>query len=540
MILWDLEAEAPIGALQWRNAAPGSVPAHLEANADRLRAKYLVFIRDFGERVSGALTDDGFNFWWTTRLAEKSPFKSPAIYSCLRLLALEEILLDRRPESLELASGDADLSEAVEALCENLGISFEHLPAGSPRPRLCLPHELGGFLSFVRWIVTRAPLADTSHAPWAGGDDAVFICSFFLHGASYWGPLPEALRDARRPVNWLQHWLSGYGYDAGASNPDAHAFLESYLSIGVVLRAFERWLRLWGACSRVGALAFRPKGSAADLGPLLRDDWALSLGGRVGALNCLWVELFDAALADIPKQKTGIYLWENQSWEPALLRAWRKHGHGELTGYAHATVPYWHLYYFDAPGSKRPVPDRLAINGPAAARTFAAAGAPAVPLVEVEALRYLPLAKTKRKAGASKVLVLGDAIPESTDRLLANLPEGFEYAFKPHPLYKLESPRCETVDGPLDRLLPDYRAAVTGNSTSAAVDALEAGLPVFVEYHGRELNLSPLRGESGARFFGNAAELTEGLRAAVPAEGGFFHLDSALPRWRKLLQLGKP
>ncbi len=56
--------------------------------------------------------------------------------------------------------------------------------------------------------------------------------------------------------------------------------------------------------------------------------------------NCLNVTLFDGALAAMPRQRQGLYLFENQAWEKALLRAWRRHGHGEIIGVQHATVPY--------------------------------------------------------------------------------------------------------------------------------------------------------------------------------------------------------
>ena len=45
-----------------------------------------------GKRIVDYLdVGDGFSIWWMTLLAEKNPLKSPCIYDCIRLLALEEI-----------------------------------------------------------------------------------------------------------------------------------------------------------------------------------------------------------------------------------------------------------------------------------------------------------------------------------------------------------------------------------------------------------------------------------------------------------------
>ena len=602
VLVWDREAEpadAGAGVLLWRTCAAtgaASVPDLVEARAERLRAKYLAFVYDLGEsRIDGKtivehLSFEGtFSFWWMTRLAEKSPYKSPGIYAALRLLALEEILIERKAARLELATGDDSLAEAIGALCRNLRIEFSRR-AGETRPAPArLPHPVKGVLAFARRLSAWRPLRRIAKPRWFSGDSAVFVCSFFAHldagscargvfRSRYWEALPGRLQDEGRRINWLHQFVHGYSSDA----PDArvsrawlerfngdgerqgrHAFLESYLSFGVAVRAAKNWLRLGRAGRRLRSVPalFAPKNSAVWLWPVLRDDWEASLTGAVGALNCLWAELFDAALADVPRQKTGLYLCENQAWEPALIRAWRRHGHGELVGVAHTTVPFWHTYYLDDPRSlaAKPSPDRLAVNGPAALRILAGAGHPAERLVEVEALRYLDLprlASARASSGGARVLVLGDVIPESMDSLLSNLeaarkllPADFRFTLKPHPLYAVnpadypELTLESTAEG-LERILGEFDIALSANGTSAAVDARQAGLPVVVGLIGSDLNLSALRGEAGVRFAGTPEELAKALAearrapAARPGRDDFFFLDPELPRWRRLLNMG--
>ena len=94
--------------LCWKSYEKGensiSIPAYLEEHADSLRRKYLSFIHDLGETTINGKSivehmniDGDFSLWWMSHIAEKSPFKSPRIYDCLRLLALEEILKERKP-----------------------------------------------------------------------------------------------------------------------------------------------------------------------------------------------------------------------------------------------------------------------------------------------------------------------------------------------------------------------------------------------------------------------------------------------------------
>lgn len=611
VLVWDRDgqpADFDGETFCWRTYTAGpraaSIPAYLEAHAERLRGRYLAFIHDLGEaRISGKsviehlAVEEGFSFWWMTWLAEKSPFKSPGVYAGLRLLALEEMLRKRQPARLELDCDDANLAEAIEVLCRHLGIAYARRSVrGASRRsvREFLPHFLKGALSLVKRLAFWWPLRRGSPPPWFSGDNAVFICSFFAHidtqacargefRPRYWGALPQRLHDSNRRTNWVHHFVHGYSSDAPDAptslawlerfNADAdrqgrHAFLESHLTWGIVLRATRNWLRLNAAVFRLRAISavFVPEGSKVWLWPVLREDWHASLSGSAGVLNCLWVELFDAVLKKMPPQAVGLYLCENQGWEMALLHSWRKHGHGKIIGVAHATVPFWHLYYLDDPrgfesGRKlpRPSPDLLAVNGPAAARVFAGVGHPSARLVEVEALRYLDLPRLAAApvSGPTRVIILGDVIPESMRSLLSNLegavkllPADYRFTLKPHPLYAVDLsaypglPVERTTTEGLERILGEFDVALAANSTSAAIDAHQAGVPVIVGLNGADLNLSPLRGEPGARFVGTPEELAQALREAratppVKRErDGFFYLDPELPRWRRLLDIG--
>lgn len=622
VIVWDGKDVPPdtgVPVLCWGSYAQGggviSVPRYLEEQATRLRARYLAFIHDLGEsRVDGQRIVDhlnlgeGFSLWWMTQLAEKSPFKSPRIYDCLRLLALEEILRARKPSELTLYSSDRELAQALRQLCENLRINFVRR-AGDGRGRKWslrrlyrgLPFPVQGLLS-LRHFLRRWPLRRSRKPQWFSGDSAILLCSYFIHldrdscsqGRFYsrqWGALPQYLQDSGRRLNWIQHFLFSAavpdlrtGLDwLGLFNRDSekqgcHTFLDAYLTWGIVARALRDWLRLNSVARRLRQVhsAFYPQGSAAWLWPFLRRDWLTSLKGPVALSNCLWLALFEAVLQDAPRQAMGLYLCENQGWERAFLHAWRKHGHGEIIGVVHATVPFWHLYYFDDPRSVNskedcgmPLADRLAVNGQVAWKALTEAGFPVEKLAAVEGLRYLdlPAGEAARQArgkplpsGATgaKILVLGDMLPDSMHNFLVLLeaagqllPPGYRFTFKPHPGYAVELAgypglRADETREALDRIVGDYDFAVAANSTSASVDAYVAGLPVIIALDGADLNLSPLRGQADVRFVRTPEELAEALqtkdrgRATNLERQEFFFLDPELPRWKQLLSSARP
>ena len=301
----------------------------------------------------------------------------------------------------------------------------------------------------------------------------------------------------------------------------------------------------------------------------MKSDWDASMRGPVAINNLIWIELFDAAASDLPLIKKGFYLCENQGWERVLIHAWRKHGHGQLIAVPHSTRRFWDLRYVQDPrvysvASAHPLPrpDLTAVNGKAAWEVFLAENHPSELMVECEALRFGYLDRFLRQAPKSRnpgsamleVLILGDYVPSATIRMLklleaavSQIGDRVKFTLKPHPNFPVQpadypSLNLRIVTDPLASILRDFDLAYSSNATSAAVDAYLAGLPVVVMLDGSQLNFSPLRGRSGARFVNTPGELVGALRTAGqgsianPATSEFFFLDPKLPRWARLLE----
>lgn len=582
-----------------------SVPRYLEQHAERLRAKYLAFVHDLGERSLGGrrlrehfTVADGYSFWWMNRVAEKSPFKSPRIFDCLRLLALEEILVAQRATSATLVTGDVTLRAAVDGLCRGLEIPLETVesarvgPAPAARWYDRLPLALQGLLS-LRHLVSRWPFRRLRAAAWFGGTEAVFFGSYLYHldkaatarGAFHshqWEDLPDMLHAHGRPTNWVQHYQPDgplsikettallSGFNARADREGRHALVETFVSLGAVLKIIGLWLWLNGLRWRLreAHTLFRPSGSAAWLWPLLAQDWRLSLSGTAAVSNCTWYVLFDRALSETPRQSRGLYLYEGQGWESALVHAWRKHGHGEVVAVPHSSMPFWYLNIYDDPRCvardgecAKPTPDRWALNGPMAWKAMTSAGYPAARLAPVEALRYTYLrsfAATRQgdaaaqASGTIRLLVLGDYTATQTLEMLARVADAapafdgrLAVTVKLHPACVLDPAAVAGLDvrfttAALADILGDVDLAFASNTTSAGLDALIAGLPVLVFLDDATFNQSPLRGSAAVTFVSTTAELIAGVMASAghrvaSTADEFFWLDAGLPRWRQLL-----
>lgn len=586
LTLWDSGSDpSRVSGLVYRwngyaeNDSTQCLLTYVEAHGERLRRTYLAWIHDQGEcRIDGKrlidhlALDDGLSYWWLTLFAEKSPWKSPSITDAIRLLALEEILLQERPCTFRLVSANRCLHEVLSALCQNLGIGYEwERISAPPRRRLslrgiyrALPPLVSACIRLSHHVLTRWPFRQAEKSGWSDGGKSLFVCSFLYNVDSklaregqfhsrLWEGLPRLMAQGGVSGNWLHLYIP----HAAVSSPRVamdwvqrfnqqrqeqgfHAFLDAYLSWPIVWRVCKHWVRLSVASWRLRGMkyGFRPEGSQLSLWPLLREDWRDSMRGSAAISNLLWIELFDRALRDLPHQDKGLYLCENQPWERALIHAWRKHGHGQLIAVAHSTVRFWDLRYFADPRTVRssapysmPQPDLTALNGKAAVEAYLAADYPKEAIAECEALRYgylsdLPSRHSSRdvKEGPIRVLILGDYMASGTIKMLQLLEAAVPrisvpatYTVKPHPNYVVKaadypSLHLSVVMDPLGDVMHSFDVAYSSNMTSAAVDAYLAGLPVVVMLDEVALNFSPLRGLPDVPFVGSAAELAEALQ----------------------------
>lgn len=212
------------------------------------------------------------------------------------------------------------------------------------------------------------------------------------------------------------------------------------------------------------------------------------------------------------------------------------------------------------------MPDKVAVNGPAATDAYLKGGYPAEELAQVEALRYIYLGKTGPQLFKQNVtpkmglrlLVLGDYLMYNTQvqmRLLekaaAEFPAHTEITVKPHPACPIRSedfPKLQltvTME-PLSELLTAYDVAYTSAVTTAAMDAYCAGIPVISVADPNTLNLSPLRCFPNTKFVSTENDLIAVIkefsleRKIAKIQQSIFNTNPELALWRKLIDNSVP
>lgn len=618
-LIWDSDSQPPPGdriVVLWRlfgaesDTSTLSIPRLVEENADALRSRFLGWLHDLGETlingrrlVDRLILRPGFSYWWMTLLVEKSYGKSGHCFDAIRLMALEDLSLEHCPSKIVLVSNDELLDHVLCHWCTRAGFVYERrragekgsAPSGEATARHRLPQPVQALASLLRYVQRRWPFRQSRRRQYPPLVGTVTVADYLFHltpeavasgvfASNYWTRLVDEFRARKVRVNWLHHYVEQDTlpsarqaadlidrFNSNSDGAQVHAVFDSALSVKVICRTLLDYARLLlkGFHLRKVRLQFGPAHSNLDFWPLFEADWQSSIFGSNAMANCLSLNLFERILGGLPRQELGLYLQEHQGWESAFVFAWGQAGHGRLVGVPHATVRFWDLRYFMDPRSfcakgagAPPMPDLIALNGPAAIDAARKGGVPAERIVGVEALRYLYLSDLRNTSCSGRrdaavplrVLILGDYFPAITKRQMqwlaaaaCKLPSDTRYIVRPHPMCPIDSAeypalRCQVSDAPLGDLLRDCDVAFTGNITSAAVDAYIAGVPVVSMLDGKTLNLSPLRDLEGVSFVTDVEGLVAALvldQVKLPDRHEYFFLDHELPRWQHLLNLAQ-
>jgi surface carbohydrate biosynthesis protein (TIGR04326 family) len=204
-----------------------------------------------------------------------------------------------------------------------------------------------------------------------------------------------------------------------------------------------------------------------------------------------------------------------------------------------------------------PLADFLAINGPVAKKNMLDFGFPPDRLIEVEALRFLPLVNLPKiynsTTGKSslRILICGDFLMATNKILLKwieqaskELPGNTVYMFKSHPAYPMKLPEnldinIKIITCDLSDALEYSNIVFTSNISSVAVNAYLSGCRVIQMFNDGDFNSSPLRGLHDVTYVKNINELATKIKEcnvyAYQKRMDYFFLDNALPLWKKIL-----
>ena len=613
LLVWDLDNQSDDkvpDVIYWSSYTSSesdgifSIPQLVEQNSDHLKAKYLRLIYEFGEaKVNGKRIIDhliirqNFSYWWMTLFAEKCNYaKSPQINNIIKLMALEQWLQENKYQKLKLVTANDELAMSVSLLAKRLSIDFEWKKEQNSKSNRsiakkvfhALPNIIQSPIWLMYYLLSNWPLKGVGVKEWRKTTATTTFVSYLFnlvpeatkkgrYESLYWTKLTDLLDDNQYSTNWLHIYMKDSLLPSAKKARDliqqfnhiqngnqVHVTLASFLTVPLVFRTIQDWYKV----VKLNKLVRKQlQVNSGYLWPLFKKDCQDSMSGIPAMNNLLYYNLFEKAMSELPTQKRGCYLQENQGWEFGFISAWQSAGHKKnLIGFPPSAVIYWDLRnFFDPRSYKRkdqcdlPLPDYVGVNGEVSKNTYLDGGYPQQDLIEVESLRYLYLSnfsfhKAKREGDILKgktVLVAGDYLKENTYKqlsllssALADVEQSVRFIIKPHPAYLFNmvdfpSLRGELITGPIEEPLARSDVMYSSLETSAAIDAYCAGLAVITFLDGSTLNMSPLRGAKGVYFIKNSKDLSSAINTIevtnLSPKGYYFYLDPGLPRWQKWL-----
>ena len=604
VVLW--QAFLPPGAPPTWVSAPDQVAQ----NQSTYRSEYLAWLHDLGmqERAGVRIVDrllvrPELSYWWMSVPAGYSLTRGSPAYTTVRIMVLNRLANELGDVAIHLVGGDRIVKKVLGEWATLSGLQFSaevgpshaNRPSGvneSWRSRL---HRVA-HLYFPAFLAFRR-LADAIRVHGASGPlgrptmqpDGIVLVNYLTRLAgdevvgvgrtvNYWGQLPDVLAKAGSPVSWIhipakrasrESYLADQEVldELGGNSPSAnHELLYGYLTKAVLARSVVDYLHIvrLGLSLRARSAFQHVPPTGLPLWKVYRESFRDQFYGSTAMLNCLFMNLFEDALAALPQQRLGLYLFENQPWEMTFINAWRRSKHGLLIGVAHSTATYWDTRIFKDPRdlwashlTAMPWPDAVAVNGPLMRGTCLTAGYPPERLVNVEALRYSHLAEAEpptRSPGRHRILILGEYSAQTNNHLtdvvanaLGMLEGGYVASLRAHPAAsdpveadsRFESDQAPTIQ----EAMRSAHTLICGATSSSAIDALLSHARLILVRDAEVFSSSPVERLPEARWVSTADELahalctpSESLGTQPSNEPEYLNLDPSLTLWRTLVE----
>lgn len=569
----------------------------LENRSDQIKNKYLKLIHDLGKSKINEVSvidflqiRNNFSYWWMTLLVEKSNWaKSPNITNTIKLMALEAFLDENNFNKIYVQSCNKKLINSLELLCQKRNLDLKIIRENkSVKDILALEicssffHFFRGVLWLVREILFSIPFALLGHDQWhKSSPDNIFVsylskveveCSNFKNfNTNFWGPLPNYLVKENISSNWLYLPSRNFNFIATykafkklkkyKNDPNIYVTLSSFFKLSVLKKIIKDIFSILNKASKTKESL---KKNTNIYWPLMQEDINRSLFGLEMFSSVFYFCLFEYVAEITLKKPKIIYLAESQPWEMGLLASF-KFKENILIGFAHSTIRYWDLrYYNDLECYKSddfdliPRPNYLAVHGVNDKSSLLKSGYPAQDIIEVESLRYLylnDLVYKDNNSGNKVLLVLGDFLRADTMFILSFLRsqeiqeylDEVEIVFKPHPACDLKSQDLKGINTRIEHnklgdLILQADLVFTGNVSSAAVEAYSLGKKVITARNYKDLDMSPLRGFDDVKFVSDHESFKSCLKELLnnkkeSKKSQFFQLNSNMDNWKKILDI---
>ena len=504
--------------IYWESATfiKNSLDTILDKNKLKIKRKYLEVIDSIIKKNKNNysyFSFHGINLLELSLINEKNPYKSKNIYNSLKLLALEDYIINNRIKKINYFGSQKNVCLSIKDLCLNLKVQY--------KKRFILEFKKIEFFYFFEgiYLFIFFILKNFRKHKLKKINSNISFFSYFLHfknkesktyNSILWDRLNEVLRSLNIKSNWF-HFFVPSSQIKNIQNANIkinifnnnkfenHTLINSFVNFKYILEIFYKYCFFFfkNIFFINNNNFFLNKYYKSNFYYFFQNDLNRSIYGDVLIYNLFNIVTINEILKKIPKQKIGFYILENQSWEICLIKLWRKYNHGKLVGYINSSIRFWDLRYFKSKQlylDKNSNPDLYFFNSKLFMDVAISNYYPKKKSKIVEALRYIHLKKNiYKKIPNKKILIIGDINEQENFYILSRVSnihstlKEYKFYFRPHPANSLKALNKMKLHYPYIIFLKNssvfntskFSNVICSNGTSAIMDCIILKLKFF-------------------------------------------------------------
>ena len=546
----------------------------IENNSSLIKKNFLRIIENTGKKKilkknlrTYFQVNDYVNLWDLSLFNEKNIFKKDYINKCLQYLAILEIIKYHRVKKIRLNNIDNEIYKILIKYKKNVNFKVIKKSKKSfieESKNFILGNWLTAILIFfMKNISLKSNINKFNY------DSKNLILSYFCHYkknfenknffvSDHWRGLEKKIKKDYFYLNFFIPTQKYKSYnslkikvDEKIQNLKKKNFIDNYFYFNDLIKVFYiSFIYSWKFFFLFLILKNKKDPQFALL-ELSYNVQKISFSGLTCLENLKIYYSIKKFFYFNPNITKCIYLMENHSWEKILLNFCYKRKILSY-GYAHSTIPFWHLNYYQSKKFNKKniyLPKKILTSSKINLNLLINQGINKKKLELVEALRYNWLNKFKNKKSnysTSKILVFGDYEKKINKELLEIIKNLLEKRndlvvyYKPHPGdinnydYKINWLK---IIYHLPKKL-NFKLYVFSNSTSAAAEYTHLTNDIAIFNPKFSINLSPFKDlkKYQSNFFSNEIELKKILTSKVKNKFNFFfYLNDTLTKWKNII-----
>lgn len=566
-----------------KNNCHASLDYLLEVNKNIIKKKFLEINKKFYEKNQQKFCNFKYldiSLLEISLVLEKNPFKSPKIYDCLKLLALEILINKKEIKKVLYCGNSSDIYLSLKEFCNNKKIEFDSKTKFNIKETLIF-HFFYSLYFYFFFILKNFKKTKVKNF-----DSKITFFSYFVHfnntqekkyNSLLWGGINNLLKKMRISSNWFHFYVPSnqvQNINIGKkkinlfneNNLESHGFINVFISYKNLLYIFYQYLKFF----IINIFIIKNKKdifsnsiSKTNFYYFMKKDFDRSFFGDVMIYNLLNILSIDQILKKIPKQKIGFYLIENQGWELCLIKLWRKYNHSRLVGCINSTIRFWDLRYFknkEQFHNNKNNPDFYFFNSKYFRNIAIKNYYPDFKCKLVEGVRYNHLIKnkkdkknnnSKKSNNIEKILLVGDINFNENFILLKEINKvqdqlnNSKFFFKPHPTNSVKLINDLTMkykkiiffNSNKHINFSNFDTIICANGTSAILDCLILNLKCCSVKIFGTLDLFPLSGRFKKYQISNTKKLLIFIRnkKIKKFKEKIIYLDERLINWQNFI-----